>query len=127
MTTPARRPGLVTLIVVLVVISGVLSIIGGIIILTASGVVALGAVAILIGVVYLLVAKGLLDGNSLARTIVAVVTVLNIATGVWSLLVSTGNARSSGIGSIIFGVIVLAILYSRRSNEFFTGSQSPAF
>jgi len=73
MTTPAtRRPGLVTLLVVLVVISGILALIGGVLLLivgigtgidvdgmTGGVVIALAILTILVGVVYLAVAKGL--------------------------------------------------------------------
>ena len=133
MTTPAvRRPGLVTLLVVLVVISGVLALIGGVMLLivgigtgidvdgmTGGVVIALAILAILVGVVYLAVAKGLSDGNPVSRTIVAIVTVINLVGNVYTAFARTDNSRTSAIGGIIFGVIVLAILYSPKANEFF--------
>ena len=92
MTSPTvHRPGLVTLLVVLVVISGILSVIGGVLLLIVgigtgidvdgmSGgvIIALAIVAILFGVIYLAVAKGLSNGNPVSRTIVAIVTVLHL-------------------------------------------------
>lgn len=135
MTTPAvRRPGLITLLVVLVLISGALSLIGGVLLLIvgigtgidvdgmAGGVViALAILTILVGVVYLAVAKGLSAGNPVSRTIVAIVTVINLVGNVYTTFARTDNSRTSAIGGIIFGVIVLAILYSHKANEFFTG------
>ena len=73
MTSPTvHRPGLVTLLVVLVVISGILSVIGGVLLLIVgigidgmSGgvIIALAIIAILFGVINLAVAKGLSNGN----------------------------------------------------------------
>lgn len=137
MTLPTnRRPGLVTFLVVLVVILGVLSLIGGLLLLIvgigtgvdvdgmAGGVViALAIIAIVIGLIYLGVAKGLLNGNPVSRIIVTIVTVLNLIGNIYTALNRTDNSRSSAIGAIIFGVIVLAILYSPKANEFFARRQ----
>lgn len=133
MTAPVvRRPGLVTLLVVLVVISGILAVIGGVLLLivgigtgvdvdgmTGGVVIALAILTILIGVIYLAVAKGLSDGNPVSRTIVAIVTVINLVTNVYTAFARTDNSRSSALGGIIVGLIVLAILYSPKANEFF--------
>lgn len=135
MTAPAvRRPALVTLLVVLVVISGILGLIGGVLLLIVgigSGagvdgmstgvVIALAILTIIVGVIYLAVAKGLSLGNPVSRTIVAIVTVIHLVGNVITAVSRTDNTRSSAIGSIILGVIVLAILYSPKANEFFAG------
>ena len=71
--------------------------------------------------VYLAVAKGLSEGNPVSRTIVAIVTVINLVGNVYTAFARADNSRTSAIGGIIFGVIVLAILYSPKANEFFTG------
>jgi len=134
MTLPSetRRPGLITLLVVLVVIAGVLALIGGVLLLIVgigtgvdvdgmSGglVIGLAIFTILVGAVYLLVAKGLADGNPVSRIIVAIVTVLGLIGNLYTAVARSDNARTSAIGSIIFGVLVLVILYSPKANEFF--------
>jgi hypothetical protein len=133
MTSPTvHRPGLVTLLVVLVVISGILSVIGGVLLLIVgigtgidvdgmSGgvIIALAIIAILFGVIYLAVAKGLSNGNPVSRTIVAIVTVLHLIGNLYTAFARTDNSRSTAIGGIIFGVIILAILFSPKANEFF--------
>lgn len=139
MTTPTvRRPGLITLLVVLVVISGILSLIGGVFLLIvgigtgvdvdgmAGGVViTLAIFAILFGLVYLAVAKGLSVGNPTSRIIVAIVTVLHLIGNLYTAFSRTDNSRTSAIGALIVGVLVLAILFSPKANEFFAGRQQP--
>lgn len=134
MTLPTRRPGLVTLLLILVVIEGLFSIFVGLVLVftrdsvtvtgdvqASSSTVALwlGILLIVIGVVYLLVARGLANGNNFSRLLVAAVTVLSIAGSVWVLFAYPGGARWSTVGSIVLGVIVLAILYSPKASAFF--------
>lgn len=134
MTLPTRRPGLVTLLLILVVIEGLFSIFVGLILvftrdsITVTGDVQassssvalwLGILLIVIGVVYLLVARGLANGNNFSRLLVAAVTLVNIAGSVWVLFAHPGGARWSTLGSILLGVIVLAILYSPKASAFF--------
>lgn len=139
----ARRPGLITLLMVLVIISGVFSLIGGITLVllrnnaqvanqvtaqdglsgSTASTVALwaGIAAIVIGVIYLLVAKGLGNGNSFARGVVAFFTVLSILGGFFTMFGVAHGTRWSGLVSVLIGVAVLAILYSRRANAFYSG------
>lgn len=134
MTLPTRRPGLVTLLLILVVIEGLFSIFVGLVLVftrdsvTVTGDVQassssvalwLGILLIVIGVVYLLVARGLANGNNFSRLLVAAVTIVSIAGSVWVLFAHPGGARWSTVGSILLGVIVLAILYSPKASAFF--------
>ena len=129
---PVRRPWGVSLLVALVIIAGILQIISGVItlvvynepgvvIVNTSGatVPALAIAVIVFGVIYLLVARGLANGNNVARLIVAVLSVLNIASGIWAVIVHTGALESGGWSSIVFGVIILVLLYSPKANAFF--------
>ena len=129
---PARRPGLVTLLVVLVVIGGILSVIGGIALIflkdnpdvvveTGSSGVGLwaGIGTILVGLIYLAVAKGLSNGNGFSRLIVAIVSLLSIIGGFWVGMAQVGNGAISGWSSVFWGVIILVILYSPKANAFF--------
>ena len=137
MTLPTRRPGLVTLLLILVVLEGLVSIFVGLLFvlardratvngdLAAAGATGssialwLGILLIVIGVVYLLVARGLANGNGFSRLVVAAVTLVNIVGGIWLLVAHPGSARWSTVGSILLGVIVLAILYSPKASAFF--------
>jgi hypothetical protein len=122
MTTPtARRPGLITLLVVLTVISGIGSIIAGIIALIASGgLVWAWIILIVIGLIYLAVAKGLSDGHPLSRFIVAAVSALQLVFAVFTIInTDNSTSRSSAIGTAVFALLILLILFSPKANAFF--------
>lgn len=125
MATTARRPVLVTVLVVLVVLSGIGDIIAGIIAISASG-TGSGVVAIVIGLVYLAVAKGLLDGRNWARMVAAVVAAVNLLFAILAMVNGGGSAsQGPSIGSGVLGLIILVILFTPKANEFF-GSRSIA-
>jgi hypothetical protein len=126
MTSPtAHRPGLVTLLVVLTVLGGIVSIIAGVIAMIAVGsVVSAGVVLVGLGLIYLAVAKGLSDGNGWARAVVAVVSFLQVVFAVLTIFrTDDGSTRNSAISTAVFGLVILLILYSPKANEFF-GSRS---
>ncbi|WP_431220625.1 DUF7144 family membrane protein [Leifsonia xyli] len=126
----AARPGSVTLVAVLTYINGVLDIIGGVVMLltrdqlaggngsAAAGVTTAAILSLLLGIVTVLVARGLLRGNSASRAIVAVIMVFDILNGV--LMLFTGQAVS-GVVQILWSLVILALLFTRRANAFFAG------
>lgn len=125
MAATTRRPGLVTLLVVLVVLQGIGSIIAGMIAISASGMAA-GGVLIVVGLIYLAVAKGLLDGRNWARLTAAVVAAVNLLLGVLAIINSGGSSnQGSTVGTAVLGLVILAILFSPKANAFF-GSRSLA-
>src|SRR6478736_4958922 len=112
MTYSTQRPGGVTLLVVLGVIQGVLAVAGGLITIlmrnnlsfadqvranvrsvSSSDLVWFGIGAIVIGVIYLLVAKGLANGSGLSRILIAFVSALALAGGIWTALLYSGSVR----------------------------------
>jgi hypothetical protein len=116
------RPFGVSLITVIIVISGVLGVMAGVLALldfTDNVGLISGIVVLAVGLVYLLVARGLWRGSGGARLIVAIVTVISLANGIWMLFTAAGQ-RWSGVFSAIVAVIVLAILYSKRASAFFS-------
>jgi hypothetical protein len=123
------RPGSVTFVAVLTYINGVLNIIGGVVLLftresapgaaTAGGLTGVTTSAILsivLGIVILIVARGLLNGSTVSRALVALVMILNLLNGV--LLLFTLQFFS-GVLEIIWAIIVLSLLFTRRANAFF--------
>lgn len=135
--TPMKRPGGVTLLGVLVIISGILYVISGLIALIAyagSGgtgvngdltnnqrlvVLVVGIAVLLFGLIELAVARGLFRGSNGARIIVAIVNVLTIISGLVAAFQS-GNQRGTSIGQVVIAIIVLALLYSPKANEWFS-------
>lgn len=116
------RPFGVSLITVIIVISGVLGVIAGVLALLnfQDNVGLISAlIVLLVGLVYLLVARGLWNGSGGARLVVAIVTVISLINGVWMLFTASGQ-RWSGLFAAIVALIVLGILYSRRASAFFS-------
>jgi peptidoglycan biosynthesis protein MviN/MurJ (putative lipid II flippase) len=125
MATTTRRPALVTVLVVLVVLEGIGSILTGIVAMSASG-TAGGIIQIIVGLVYLAVAKGLLDGRNWARITTAVVAAINLLFAILAIVNSGGsNSQGPSIGTGVLGLIILAVLFSPKANAFF-GSREVA-
>jgi hypothetical protein len=132
-TTP-RRPGSVTLVVVLTIISGVLTALGGLFLLllgaagtlgsdaalSGAALIFLGVIYLLIGLVTIAVGIGLRHGSRFARMLVTILMVIDIVGGIVALIwfQTTQTVTSSSI-TIIVSAIVLALLWNRRASEFF--------
>lgn len=123
------RPGSVTVVGVLAYIEGILGVIGGVIILftrnqmagasnsaTLTGITTSAIVSILISGVILVVARGLLDGSRLSRTIVTIALVFNALNG---LLFLFTLQFFSGIIELLWAIVLLSLLYTPRANAFF--------
>jgi hypothetical protein len=133
-TSPAYRPGGITLIMVLAIIGGIFEILGGIWIiidradhrllnqsnLTENGLLGAGIVAILFGTVWILVALALGRGSRVARLVFGILAVLNLAAGLYALVALHGEQQWSGAFQTAIAIIVLYLLYgSERDREFF--------
>ena len=111
------RPFGVTLVGIILIIDGILALIAAVIELLGIGdgfttAILAALLAGVIGLIYLAVAKGIFDGNNGSRLIVAIVTIINIIVGVFQFL-------SGGIVHILFGIIVLILLYSPKAKAYF--------
>ena len=119
----AERPITITLVGVVILIWGALSLVFGVLALFGrdnggSAVLGTSIIMIVVGVVYLAVAKGLFNGNSMSRLLVAVMTVISLIGGVWAFLTLSGQ-RVTGIVQAIVALLVLGLLYGRKANAFF--------
>ncbi len=129
----APRPGGVTLLAVLIVISGLLGLFGAIAVIigrsndefvqstsvTAGTLLWVGIVGVIIALVYLAVARGLTRGSGLARGLCTLVAILSLASGIYGVIIHSGNLRWSSLSSALLAVIVLILLYSPKANAFF--------
>jgi hypothetical protein len=129
-----ERPGTVTLVVVLAWIAGILNILAGIFVIidrhdhriridsasTPNELLGAGIAAIIIGAIYCLLASSLGRGSRTARLVFGIVAVLNLAAGAYSAIAYSGEQRASGVGSLVFSIIVLWLLYGTdKDREFF--------
>lgn len=120
------RPFGVTLIGILMVISALGALISSVIALfdpelrDGFGIISI-VVMIVIALVYLLLAKGILNGNSFARFIVVIFTVLQLLNGIWRMIFEPG-LRLAGIVQAVIALVILALLFSRKSAYFFSRS-----
>ncbi len=127
------RPGSVTTVVVLTWIVAVLDILGGIAFLGLSRSDAFkdalelssgdtlwwGLGTLIIGIITAIVAIGLSVGARGARTLVTIVMVARLAFFVYVLIaIGLGGLAGAGL-SIISALLILGLLYNKRSNEYF--------
>jgi hypothetical protein len=132
--TTEQRPGGITLIVVLAVISGILNILSGIFVIidrhdhrlisesgaTADELIWAGIFTIIIGVIVILIAGALGRGSRGARLVFGIFAVLNLAGGIVAEFSYVGEQRTTGIISAVIWAFVLYLLYgSERDREFF--------
>lgn len=126
-----KRPGSVTVVVVLVWISAILEIIGGVLLLVLTPalrnqgnatwlVFALGILVLLIGLITAAVASRLSKGGNGARIVVTVLTVLQIIGALTTLFTVSGStAVSQAVFTLVVDLMILALLWNNRANEFF--------
>jgi|LauGreDrversion4_2_1035121.scaffolds.fasta_scaffold1003740_2 uncharacterized membrane protein len=120
------RPFGVTLIAILMILSAIGALISSVISLfdpelrDGLGLVSL-LLIIVTALIYLLLAKGILNGNSFARFIVVIFTVLQLLNGIWRLIAEPG-LRLAGAVQIVVSLVILALLFSRKAAYFFSRS-----
>ena len=130
-----RRPGSVTVVVVLTIISGILTLLGALFLLLLGGAVGLGSnigggailvfgiLYLIFGIVTIAVGVGLRNGSRFARILVTILMVIDILGGIANLIWFRSNQTvTSAIITIIVSVVVLALLYDRRASDFFASS-----
>lgn len=113
------RPFGVTLVGLLIVLSGIVIIIGSLVAFFSGDSAGVGLVALivslLIGLIYVGLARGIFHGSSGARMVVALLTVISIIDGVLHLF----TFLWLGLWQVLAGLIILGLLYSARAKEFF--------
>jgi hypothetical protein len=135
-TPVTTRPGSVTIVVVLTWITAILDILGGILLLVLANIAGgpvsnvpagflwfLGIFYIILGLVIAWVAVRLGQGGRGARMLLTIVQGINIlvALGAWISAGTMGQATNSVIG-IVIAVIILALVWNQRANDFFASS-----
>jgi hypothetical protein len=129
-----RRPVLVTLISFLLILTGVLQVLFGVVFFAnrndqnflqdagvdSSELTNLGVLLVIIGAVSVFLAFSLLRGSRVARALVALVMLCQIAGGIYTLVELDSGHRASGLGAIVGAVIVLYFLFgTQKARAFF--------
>jgi hypothetical protein len=131
-----KRPFLVTVISIVMIVFGLLQAIVGVTVLverndgtfladadmTSSQASGFGLALLVIGTLSVLLAFGLLRGSRIARALIGLVEVSQIASGVYVLVKLDSTRQASAIGTIIGAVIVLYFLFGTdKAKRFFAG------
>ena len=128
-----KRPLGVTIVAALAVVAGVFDVIGGIMLLAAQGdaaaterfggagvLVSLAITSMLFGAFMLVIAWGLLRGNSTARIAATVVQVFSLASSIW-IGIAQPSALPMEILSALLALALLFLLWSTESTRYFRG------
>jgi len=111
-----QRPGGVTLVSVIAWISGAVQIVHAVFgLIGGQGTAAW--IALAIGILTIAVSLGLSRGTNVARIIMAAVFTLNVAVGVWALLISPFIWIP--LFTALLALIGLLLLFTRRANAYF--------
>jgi hypothetical protein len=128
-----KRPLGVTIVAALAIISGIFDAIGGIVLLTMQSdpavvdgfggvgvLVTLAIGSILLGALTLVVAWGLLRGNSTARIAATVLQWLSLASSIW-IGITQPSTLATEIVSALLAIAILLLLWSGEATRYFRG------
>jgi hypothetical protein len=135
MTTPETktRPGGITFVVVLAYIGFIFEIVTGILVaiaadefstqrvsgMTEDQLIPTGIVMIVIGVVGILLTGALARGSNVVRILFGVWVAFQVAGGLFAMVASDGPRQGAGIVPVVFGVVILYLLFNQRAHDFF--------
>ena len=129
-----RRPFLVTVISIVMIVIGLFQMGIGITVLvernddtfltdadmTTSQATGFGIALLVIGTLSVLLAFGLLRGSRLSRALIGLVEVSQIVSGIYALVKLDSNRQASAIGMIVGALIVLYFLFGTdKAKAFF--------
>lgn len=133
----SQRPGGVTFVVVLAYIASIFIILNGILVMldadtiglqlvsgnTKNELIWVGIITVAIGVIGILLTGALSRGSKAVRILFTIWIAFQIAAGLSSMLNHTGEQASSGAVPVVFGIIILFLLFGSKADAFFDGEQ----
>ncbi len=124
MNDKGPRPIGVTLVFLVIIITGLYSIVLGVLRLFDRDETGLSIAAaltlIIIGAIYVLVARGIARGGRGSRFLVSVVAILSIISALWVWISSAGHGLwLSSVIQIVLGLFVIALLYTQKARLYF--------
>ena len=122
----AKRPTGVTVVAVIVWIQGLLTAIGGLVLLLgaagrgaqAAAASTAGIITIILGLITIAVGAALLRGSNGARILTTIVLVISLANAVWTLIVLPFNTWSPVLNGLL-ALLGIVLLYTRQASAFF--------
>ena len=129
-----RRPFLVTLISFLMIGTGILQVLFGVVFFAnrndekflqdaavgSSELIKVAVVLVAVGAVSVLLAFSLLRGSRVARALVTVVLLGEIVGGIYTITEVEGSHRAAGISAIVGAIVVLCFLFgTQKARAFF--------
>jgi hypothetical protein len=133
-TEHVKRPGGVTLLVVLGLIQGIASIAGGIFLvidkdnaelldksaMSENQLLGSGIGLIIVGTIMVLLSLALRNGSNFVRWLFGIFVMFNVAYGIWGIFALHGEQQMSAAFGTVFGLIILWILFgNERTDTFF--------
>lgn len=124
MNDKGPRPFGVTIVFLVIIVTGLYSIVLGVVRLFDRDETGLSVAAalsmIVIGLIYVLVARGIARGGRGSRFLVSVVALLSIVSALWVWISSAGHGLwLTALVQILLSLIVLALLYTQRARMYF--------
>ncbi|MFM8303144.1 MAG: hypothetical protein ACKOA9_02410 [Actinomycetota bacterium] len=87
--------------------------------LTEHQIVARGVAGIVVGVIGLLLTAAFARGSRVVRILFTVLVVFQVAGGVLTMRQYDGIRPGAGVMSLVFGVVVLYLLFNSRADDYF--------
>ena len=132
--TTAQRPLGVTVVGILAIVQGILTLLAGLALAiehndhdlilevgrSSRNILSLGIGALIVGAITLLLGFALLGGSNFARWFIGVVEIFHLAGGIYVLFAYDGTDRWNGVASIVIAALILFWLFgSDRAEAFF--------
>jgi hypothetical protein len=134
-TPTSTRPGGVTFVVVLGYIASIFIILNGILVMidadtlglqlvsgnTEDELIVVGIITIVLGAIGILLTGALARGRRVVRILFTIWIAFQIAAGLNSMFNHSGTQSSSGAVPVVFGIIILFLLFGSKADAFFDG------
>ena len=138
MSPTRERPGTVTTVVVLTYLAGFLDIVAGVVIWALAGsgslqeavgtsqgtLTAVAITNIVIGLVVIGVGVMLAGGSPFARILVTILMTIRIVAAIAGLALLGLSGAAESIMALAIAVVVIALLWNQRANEYFNAPKS---
>jgi uncharacterized protein YjeT (DUF2065 family) len=128
-----QAPGGITFVIVLAYIGFIFEVLAGILIMidadqahqqritgmTEDQLMGAGIATVVIGVIGILLTGALARGSNVVRILFGIWVALQVAGGLYAMVSHDGVRRGAGIVPLVFGIVVLYLLFNQKAHDFF--------